>query len=93
MAGRGLCNLATVEQCVKDGPARIRELEALGVNFSERQDHPGELDLGREGGHSKRRIVHATDATGKEVMRVLLNDVRGLEHVDVLDPRRRHRRE
>ncbi len=84
-AGRGLCNLATVEQCVKDGPARIRALEALGVNFSERQDHPGELDLGREGGHSKRRIVHATDATGKEVMRALLNDVRGLEHVDVLE--------
>lgn len=84
-AGRGLCNQAAVEQCVKDGPARIRELEEIGVHFSMRQDHPGELDLGKEGGHSKRRIVHATDATGKEVMRALLHDVRGLDNVQMLE--------
>jgi L-aspartate oxidase len=84
-AGRGLCNLAAVEKCVEDGPARIRELINLGVHFSERFDHPGELDLGREGGHSKRRIVHATDATGKEVMRALLASVRGRGDIEVLE--------
>lgn len=96
-AGRGLCNLAAVEKCVEDGPARIRELMSFGVRFSERADHPGELDLGREGGHSKRRIVHATDATGHEVIRGLLHavrargDIRVLEHhmaVDVIVPHR-----
>jgi L-aspartate oxidase len=96
-AGRGLCHLDAVEKCVEDGPARIRELMDLGVRFDERAGRPGELDLGREGGHSKRRIVHATDATGKEVMRALLEDVRRrgdiqiLEHymaVDVIVPHR-----
>ncbi len=96
-AGRGLCHLDAVEKCVEDGPARIRELMDLGVKFDERREKPGELDLGREGGHSKRRIVHAADATGREVMRALLADVRGrgdirlLEHhmaVDVIVPQR-----
>ncbi len=96
-AGRGLCNRAAVEKCVEDGPARIRELMQIGVRFSERPNHPGELDLGREGGHSKRRIVHATDATGHEIVRGLLAAVRSragvelLEHhmaVDVIVPNR-----
>ncbi len=84
-AGRGLCKREVVEQCVMDGPERIRELETIGVHFSMRQNHPGELDLGKEGGHSKRRIVHATDATGKEIMRALLHEVRRLENVHILE--------
>jgi L-aspartate oxidase len=83
-AGRGLCDIEVVKKCVQDGPARIRELENLGVNFSERVDHPGELDLGKEGGHSKRRIVHATDATGKEVMRALLAKAGQDENITLL---------
>jgi L-aspartate oxidase len=70
-AGSGLCRKEAVELCVRQGPARIRELVDLGVNFS-----PGDLghefDLGREGGHTRRRIIHAQDLTGREVLRALL---------------------
>lgn len=82
-AGRGLCARNVVELCVRDGPARIRELCDLGAEFTTRKDHPGELDLGREGGHSARRIVHAADATGREVVRALLEAVRALPEVEI----------
>jgi len=69
-AGAGLCKREAVEVAVREGPERIRELVALGAEFSRRPS--GELDLTREGGHSERRIVHATDITGREVERALL---------------------
>lgn len=76
-AGAGLCKEAAVRQIVEDGPARIAELIELGTHFSEREapseDGGRELDLGREGGHSKRRILHAKDITGREIERALLN--------------------
>jgi L-aspartate oxidase len=75
-AGAGLCRESVVRTIVSDGPARIEELIELGMKFSERDrpDQPGgrELDLGREGGHSKRRILHAQDVTGREIERALL---------------------
>jgi L-aspartate oxidase len=76
-AGAGLCKPDVVRAIVEGGPARIAELMELGMKFSER-DAPGEdggreLDLGREGGHSKRRILHAKDVTGREIERALLN--------------------
>jgi len=70
-AGAGLCNPDVVERVVRDAPARIRELMEWGVRFT-RRDGGREFDLGREGGHSKRRIFHAKDLTGREVERVLL---------------------
>ncbi len=96
-AGRGLCKRSVVEICVKDGPARIKELQDIGAEFTTDPDHPGELDLGREGGHSARRIVHAADATGQEVARALLDmtrnhpDIELYEHymaIDLIVPRR-----
>jgi len=78
-AGAGLCREAVVRQIVQEGPARVAELMDLGMKFSEREDAqvPGgrELDLGREGGHSMRRILHAKDVTGREIERALLNAV------------------
>jgi L-aspartate oxidase len=76
-AGAGLCQEDVVRTIVREGPARIAELIELGMQFSEREV-PGpngarELDLGREGGHSKRRILHAKDVTGREIERALLN--------------------
>lgn len=68
--GAGLCNLKAVETIVKEGPASIYELLSLGVKFT--KDEQGNLKLGREGGHSKNRIVHSRDLTGKEIERVLL---------------------
>lgn len=72
-AGKGLCNEAIVEMVVEEAPERIRELMEFGTRFD--QDK-GQISLGREGGHSHRRIVHALgDATGKEVMRALREQV------------------
>jgi L-aspartate oxidase len=75
-AGAGLCKETAVRTIVEEGPARIAELIELGMHFSER-DIPKsggakELDLGKEGGHSKRRILHAKDVTGREIERALL---------------------
>jgi L-aspartate oxidase len=73
-AGAGLCDEKIVRTIVTEGPARIRELIELGVHFDERAPGGGEreLDLGREGGHSKRRILHARDVTGREIEQALI---------------------
>jgi L-aspartate oxidase len=72
-AGAGLCHEEVVRTIVQEGPARIAELMELGMKFSEREVNGlRELDLGREGGHSKRRILHAKDVTGREIERALL---------------------
>src|SRR5947208_14078791 len=66
-AGAGLCKEKVVRTIVQEGPARIAELMQLGMQFSARTIHEsqgaGELDLGKEGGHSKRRILHAKYVT------------------------------
>ncbi|MBI2437558.1 MAG: L-aspartate oxidase [Lentisphaerae bacterium] len=91
-AGDGLCDEAVVRTIISAGPARIAELEGFGLKFSERADLPGAgYDLGREGGHSRRRVLHCGDITGREVERVLLDRVRAeptvtiLEHCMVID--------
>src|SRR5947209_652685 len=75
-AGAGLCKEQVVRTIIEEGPARIAELIQLGMQFSEREiprSHGArELDLGKEGGHSKRRILHARDITGREIERALL---------------------
>src|ERR1044072_9309599 len=75
-AGAGLCKEEVVRTIVQEGPGRVAELTELGMKFSEREipgpDGTRELDLGREGGHSKRRILHAKDVTGREIERALL---------------------
>src|SRR5690242_1422028 len=75
-AGAGLCKERVVRTIVEEGPARIAEVIELGMRFRELEipDSQGirELDLRKEGGHSKRRILHAKDITGQEVERALL---------------------
>jgi L-aspartate oxidase len=68
-AGAGLCHPDVVRAVVREGPARIRDLIDIGVRFSRAR---GGLELGREGGHSARRIAHAADLTGREIERALL---------------------
>src|SRR3954465_8434970 len=71
-AGAGLCDEETVRTIVTEGPARISELMKIGLQFDEREvSGHRELDLGREGGHSKRRVLHVQDATGAEIERTL----------------------
>lgn len=69
VAGAGLCHPAVVRAVVTDGPARIADLEAWGAAFHREGGH---LSLGREGGHSRRRIVHAGDRTGRAIESALL---------------------
>jgi L-aspartate oxidase len=85
-AGAGLCHENVVRTIVEEGPARIAELMELGMKFSER-DVNGlrELDLGREGGHSKRRILHAKDITGREVERALLAAVAQRANIEIFE--------
>ncbi len=88
-AGAGLCKERVVRTIVEDGPARIAELIELGMRFSDREiprSHgERELDLGREGGHSKRRILHAKDVTGREVERALLAAVEEQKNIEVFE--------
>jgi L-aspartate oxidase len=75
-AGAGLCDRAAVETIVRAGPDAVRELIRLGTRFTRVEangadDHEVEYDLGREGGHSHRRVLHAQDLTGREIMRAL----------------------
>ncbi|HUI24692.1 MAG TPA: L-aspartate oxidase [Candidatus Kryptonia bacterium] len=85
VAGAGLCHRDIVETAVREAPDRLRELIALGINFSLRPGTEDEYDLGREGGHSHRRILHASDATGHEIMRALLEAVRRTPNITVLE--------
>jgi L-aspartate oxidase len=81
VAGAGLCHRDAVEVTVREGPERIRWLLELGVEFDR---EGGQLHLTREGGHSRRRVAHAKDTTGREVERALLAacDARGLRIVE-----------
>lgn len=70
VAGAGLCKREAVEVTVREGPDRLRWLISIGVEFD--REAPDKLHLTREGGHSRRRIAHAKDTTGREVERALL---------------------
>ena len=88
-AGAGLCKESVVRAIVEEGPARIAELIELGMKFSER-DVPDEnggkqLDLGKEGGHSKRRILHAKDVTGREIERALLAAIARHPNIEIFE--------
>ena len=82
-AGAGLCRRDAVETVVREGPALVRELIDLGARFSE--GDAGALALGREGGHSRRRIVHAKDLTGREIERTLLAAVEANPRIEILE--------
>ncbi|MEO0453330.1 MAG: L-aspartate oxidase [Verrucomicrobiota bacterium] len=81
-AGAGLCREGVVRAIVTEGPGRIQELIDIGVRFSEREEvFGGGFDLGKEGGHSKRRVLHSKDMTGREIERALLQAIE--EHPNI----------
>jgi L-aspartate oxidase len=82
VAGAGLCDMAATRFVVEHAPEAIAWLRRLGVPFSLEN---GELHLTREGGHSQRRIVHATDATGAAVQRTLIDTVRRTPNVTLFE--------
>ncbi len=83
IAGAGLCDEEVVRVVATEGPERVRELMAFGADFDTNAD--GTLHLGREGGHSARRIVHTADMTGREIEATLLGAVRDHPRIQVLE--------
>jgi len=83
-AGAGICDPAMVELAVRSGPERIRWLESLGVEFSTTAG--GDRDLGLEGGHSRRRVAHVEDMTGRSVEQVLLERVGQAPNIRLVTP-------
>ena len=82
IAGAGLCDLEATRFTVENAPAAIAWLRELGVPFSTEK---GALHLTREGGHSHRRIVHATDATGAAVQATLIDRVRATPGITLFE--------
>ncbi|MEI8169185.1 MAG: L-aspartate oxidase [Rhodoferax sp.] len=82
VAGAGLCDLAATRFVVEQAPQAIAWLQKMGVPFSEED---GQLHLTREGGHSARRIVHVTDATGAAVQTTLIERVRQTPNITLFE--------
>jgi L-aspartate oxidase len=82
-AGAGLCDLEAVRILVEEGPTRVKELLDIGVPFT--RDDSGNLDLAREGGHRKNRIVHSHDRTGSAVEAALLDAVHASPNIRILE--------
>ncbi len=84
-AGAGLCRPEVVKLVVENGPERIADLVSLGVKFTRSDRYPIEYDLGREGGHSKRRVLHAADQTGLEIENRLVEKVKKHPRIKVYE--------
>ena len=84
-SGAGLCREEVVRMVVENGPARVQELLDIGVHFKTRDQDASHLDLGREGGHSARRIAHALDLTGREIENALLQRVAENANIRLLE--------
>jgi len=80
--GSGLADRRIVELTVREGPERIKELVQLGVRFSKKGTG---FELGLEGGHSKRRILHAKDYTGHEIESALLRTCRAEKNISFFE--------
>ena len=88
-AGAGLCREEVVQTIVEEGPDRVQELIDLGMDFTREEtistDGERFYSLGKEGGHSKRRVLHTKDATGREIMRALLAALERAPNVSVFE--------
>ncbi len=85
ISGAGLCDEDVVELVVKSGPDRVIDLVEQGVRFVRDEKKDCNYDLGREGGHSKRRVAHAYDLTGREIERALVEEVKKHSNIKVLE--------
>jgi len=85
-SGAGICDERIVRLVVGDGPEQVRNLIEVGVEFvREGKDKDSPLSLGREGGHSRRRVVHAHDLTGREIERALLKKVKENPNIELFE--------
>jgi L-aspartate oxidase len=81
IAGDGLCNEVVVRKIIMQAPERIKELIDLGVEFNRGEN--GEYDLGKEGGHSERRIFHVNDLTGQNIENKLIEEVKKHHNIQI----------
>ena len=85
-AGAGLCDEEVVRHVVGRGPECIGALESFGIVFTERSGkHGGEYDLGKEGGHSRRRVLHVGDTTGRRIEEVLLDRIKAEPNITLVE--------
>jgi L-aspartate oxidase len=82
LAGAGLCREDVVRFVIERGPSTIDALVKAGVGF-DRED--GRFALGREGGHTRRRVLHHRDTTGREIERALLARARAHPNIEILE--------
>lgn len=88
ISGAGLCKKEIVDLVVDNGPKRVKDLIALGVDFVKDDKDSSGLSLGQEGGHSRRRVAHAHDFTGKEIERALLEKMKQEPNIQILENHR-----
>ena len=84
-AGDGLCDKEVVQMVVKNGPQRIKELVSQGAVFNKQGEGEYDFSLGKEGGHSAKRIVYAHDLTGKEIEDTLVKNVKKNKNITILE--------
>ena len=84
-AGDGLCNPEVVERVVEAGPGCIEGLTNIGVNFTREKGEDNQFDLGLEGGHSKKRVVHVADFTGRDIESCLVQAVKSKKNITILE--------
>jgi len=83
IAGRGLCDYTPVDILVNEGPERIKELIEMGMQFDKEN---GELSLALEGGHHRRRVLHAGgDSTGKKMIQFLIEKVQQNPNITIFE--------
>ena len=85
IAGDGICNEEVVRMVVEEGPAVVEDLLNWGVNFARYKENEETFDLGREGGHSQRRVLHAGDITGREIERALVENSRQKNNISIYE--------
>lgn len=84
-AGDGLCDEKIVRMVVEEGPGVVQDLLDWGVKFAKQSENNKEFDLGREGGHSERRVLHAGDITGREIERALVDTSREKSNIKIFE--------
>jgi L-aspartate oxidase len=89
-AGAGICNKEIVEKIIKNGPNSLKELISYGAHFTTRGEmgdhkHKEDYHLGQEGGHHKRRVLHAGDITGREIQITLINECKANKKIEIFE--------
>jgi len=81
IAGDDLCDESVVREIITQAPERIKDLIDWGVNFT--KDENGNYRLGKEGGHSERRVLHVKDFTGQSIESTLIEKVKGINNIEI----------